>query len=118
MANVQDAEMRHKAATLIARRGRAYATNRGRSVTLHVFSTDQGDMRLLEDVYGGAYRRHSSGFQWTIMRATSLEDVLVDLLPYSRSESRKRLQALYTAHEPAVLARLNLQLGNQTLVAA
>lgn len=118
MTNESEAEMRHRAATLIARRGRAYATNQGRSVTLHVFSVDEGDMRILVAAYEGSYRRHSTGFQWTIMRASTLEQIMLDLLPYSRSESRIRLRALYAAHEAPTLARLNERLGHQNQLAA
>jgi len=116
--NGENEDVRYKAVTLIARRGRAYETNQRRSVTLHVFSLDEGDMRLLVAAYGGSYRRHSTGFQWTVMRASILEEITLDLLPYSRGESRRRLRALYTAHEAKTLARLNERLGNQNLIAA
>jgi hypothetical protein len=109
---------RHKAATLIARRGRAYMVKRSHSITVHVFSRDESDMQLLHFVYGGSYRRHSTGFQWTVMRADTLAQIMLDLLPYSRGDARIRLRALYDVHEGPTLARLNERLGNPNRVAA
>lgn len=84
-----------QAANMVARRGRAYHTNRGRSVQLQVYSTSELDMRSLVGAFGGNYGRHQRGYQWYMSDKASLTKVARIARAYCYGNSFKRLGPLF-----------------------
>lgn len=55
-----------RATDLIKKRGRAYFTNGGKYVSVHVFSKYLRDVQVLCDLFGGGYYQHGVGWMWML----------------------------------------------------
>jgi hypothetical protein len=83
------------AINLVLRRGRAYATGGGRYCTLQVYSTDENDMHVLVNAFGGNYYEHDEGWQWCLSKRERLYGVRVAIEHAANAYSRVRLRALF-----------------------